>query len=55
MGIVPVVADMNHANSLNLTRLKESGIWGIIHKARQGLSFEDRAYATRRKAANRGK
>jgi len=51
MSIVPVVADMNHANSLNLTRLKAAGIWGIIHKARQGLSFEDRAYATRRKAA----
>jgi len=49
--ITPVVADMNHANSLNLTKLKGAGMWGIIHKARQGVNYEDRAYATRRAAA----
>jgi len=48
MPIVPVVADMNHANSVNFTKLKRAGIWGIIHKARQGVGFTDPAYARRR-------
>lgn len=51
MSIVPVVADMNHNNSLNLTKLKAVGCWGIIHKARQGIGFADGAYAARRAAA----
>lgn len=51
MSIIPVVADMNHNNSLNLTMLKAAGCWGIIHKARQGIGFADGAYASRRAAA----
>jgi lysozyme len=51
MSIVPVVADMNHANSVNFAKLKDAGIWGIIHKARQGVSFRDPAYASRRTMA----
>jgi lysozyme len=48
MPIVPVIADMYHANSVNFTKLKRAGIWGIIHKARQGVGFADPAYARRR-------
>jgi lysozyme len=51
MSIIPVVADLNHANSLNLTKLKAAGIVGIIHKARQGTGYGDPAYAARREAA----
>lgn len=51
MPIIPVVADMNHANSVNFTKIKAAGIWGIIHKARQGIGFGDPAYASRRAAA----
>jgi lysozyme len=48
MPIVPVIADMNHANSVNFSKLKGAGIWGIIHKARQGVGFADPAYTRRR-------
>ena len=51
MPIVPVIAGMNHANSVNFTKLKGAGIWGIIHKARQGVGFADPAYARRRDIA----
>lgn len=51
MGIDAVVADMNHNNAVNLTKLKAAGCWGIIHKARQGVGFADGAYAARRAAA----
>lgn len=51
MSIVPVIADMYHANSVNFTKLKGAGIWGIIHKARQGVGFGDPAYASRRAIA----
>ena len=51
MSITPVVADMYHGNSLNLTELKEAHMWGIVHKARQGVKYGDSAYASRRRAA----
>lgn len=47
MPIIPVVADMNHANSVNFTEIAAAGIWGIIHKARQGVGFGDPAYKQR--------
>lgn len=50
-GIIPVIADMNHANSLNLTQLKTSTVIGIIHKATQGIGFADDAYTRRRSSA----
>ena len=49
--IHPVVADLNHANPINLTKVKEAGILGIIHKATQGIGFRDPAYRSRREAA----
>ncbi len=51
MAIVPNIIDLNHARSINLTEVKAAGIWGIIHKARQGLGYGDPSYATRRDAA----
>ena len=48
MPIVPVVVDLYHSNSVNFSKLKAAGIWGIIHKARQGIGFGDPAYANRR-------
>jgi lysozyme len=44
--ITPVVADMNHNNSVNFSQLPPT-LWGIIHKARQGLGFGDPKYAQR--------
>ena len=51
MPIVPVIVDLYHANSVNFSKLKTAGIWGIIHKARQGIGFGDPAYASRRAMA----
>lgn len=51
MPIVPVIADMNHANSVNFTEIVAAGIWAVIHKSRQGLGFGDPAYKTREVAA----
>jgi GH25 family lysozyme M1 (1,4-beta-N-acetylmuramidase) len=47
MPIVPVVADMNHANSVNFTEVA-TWCWGVIHKARQGVGFGDPAYKQRK-------
>jgi lysozyme len=49
--IVPVVADLNHANSISFTKVKAAGILGIIHKATEGTVFRDPAYKSRRSAA----
>ena len=49
--IVPRIADMNHANTLNLTQFIAAGGWGIVHKSLQGPSFKDGAYKMRRAAA----
>jgi lysozyme len=51
MPIVPAVADMNHANSVNFTDLAAAGIWGVIHKARQGTGYGDPAYLARQSLA----
>lgn len=51
MSITPVVADMNHNNALNLSKMKAAGLWGIIHKAVQGTGFTDDQYTRRRAAA----
>lgn len=51
MSIAPVVADMSHGNSVNLTKLKAAGCWGIIHKAVQGVGFTDDQYTRRRASA----
>jgi len=47
----PVVIDLNHANSLNFSKVKAAGVLGIIHKATQGSSYKDPAYRSRRAAA----
>jgi hypothetical protein len=51
MSIVPRIADMNHANSLNLTEFVAAGGWAIIHKSLQGPGFKDPAYRFRIAAA----
>jgi lysozyme len=48
--IHPVVCDLNHANTINFTKVKGAGILGIIHKATQGF-WRDPAYKSRRSAA----
>lgn len=51
MSIVPMVADVAHFNPVNFTEIKEAGIVGVIHKARQGLGYADPMYARRMSAA----
>jgi lysozyme len=48
--IHPVVSDLNHANTINFTKIKSAGILGIIHKATEGM-WRDPAYKSRRSAA----
>lgn len=48
------VIDMYHGNAVansNFPTLKANGVFGIIHKASQGLNYRDPAYAMRRTAA----
>jgi len=45
--IVPRVHDLNHNNSVDFTALAAGGIWGVIHKATQGLGFTDFLYKKR--------
>lgn len=49
--LTPIVADMNHNNPVDFTKLALNGIVGIFHKATQGLGFTDKAYAPRRELA----
>lgn len=49
--ITPRLADMNHANSLNLTEFQNAGGWAIIHKSLQGPGYKDSAYRARRALA----
>jgi GH25 family lysozyme M1 (1,4-beta-N-acetylmuramidase) len=51
MTVIPLVADMNHANPVDFAALKHSSCIGVIHKARQGVGFEDNAYHKRRDLA----
>jgi lysozyme len=51
-----VIVDLSHHNgAVDLGRARDAGIVGIIHKATQGESFADAAYAgNRKKAADAG-
>jgi lysozyme len=51
MSIEPVIVDLYHGNSVNFAKLKAAGIWGVIHKAAQGVRLRDWAYASRRAIA----
>jgi lysozyme len=51
MAIVPLVADMAHFNPVNFSELKDAGLVGVIHKARQGVAIGDPKYAARMAAA----
>ncbi len=42
---------MAHFNPVNFSQIVESGIWGVIHKARQGLGYGDPKYVSRMAAA----
>jgi lysozyme len=52
MAIVPLVVDVNHANSIDFDKIAAAGIVGVIHKAIQG-TFVDNKYATRRPLAQK--
>lgn len=46
------VVDLSHHNTvISLPLVMTAGIWGIIHKVTQGISYVDPLYASRRKAA----
>lgn len=47
----PVVADMAHFNTVDMTRIAAAGIRGVIHKATQGLGYVDPLYHIRRSEA----
>lgn len=47
MALTPLVADMNHANSVDFGALAKAGAVGVIHKATQG-QFVDDEYKKRR-------
>ncbi|HEV7405143.1 MAG TPA: glycoside hydrolase family 25 protein [Chthoniobacteraceae bacterium] len=45
------IIDVNHANRIDLEKLKAAGFAAIIHKASQGVSYDDGLYQTRKEAA----
>ena len=50
--MIPLVIDIYHGDTvLDLENVKTAGIVGVIHKASQGGSIVDQAYASRRKLA----
>jgi lysozyme len=50
--VLNVVVDLSHHNTnVNLKTARKSGILGIIHKATQGLTYKDAAYAHRKTQA----
>lgn len=53
---INVVVDLSHHNAtVNLNKVKEDGILGVIHKVTQGRTFVDPHYKTNRtKASNAG-
>jgi len=52
--IVPRVHDLYHSNKVNFGSLAtDGGIWGVVHKATQGLGFTDPLYKTREALALR--
>ena len=61
--IIPRVVDLFHGDVLysdvhktdpvaDFTAMAQAGIWGLIHKATQGLGVSDPAYAARTKSAH---
>lgn len=46
-----MVADLAHFNPVNFAELKDAGIRGVIHKARQGIGYGDPMYGRRMAAA----
>ncbi len=47
---IPRVADISHHNVVSdLSLSVKAGLWGIIHKATQGVAYADPFYAPRRK------
>jgi len=52
MGTTNAVVDLSHYNAcVDFDALKADGIFGVIHKATQGLGFVDPEYASRRQQA----
>jgi lysozyme len=50
MAVVRRVLDLSHYNLVtNLSTVKSSGIWGIIHKATEATNYTDPKYAGRKK------
>jgi lysozyme len=50
---INVVVDLSHHNEdVDFAKVKADGIVGVIHKATQGLTYIDKTYATRQKAAS---
>ncbi len=50
--LAPVVADMAHFNDIGWSDLTtRSGLWGLIHKATEGVHYHDPKYGPRRKLA----
>jgi lysozyme len=49
--IVPTVCDMFHGNPVDFGKLAAAGMWGVIHKARQGIYISDSSYAARMEQA----
>ena len=50
--MINVVIDLSHHNStVDFTQVKAAGIVGVMHKATQGLTFEDPTYQSRKTEA----
>lgn len=49
--ISPVVCDLYHGNPVDFAKLANAGIWGVIHKARQGIPISDASYGARMEQA----
>ena len=50
---INVVVDLSHHNeNVDFAKMKAAGIVAVIHKATQGLTYVDRMYAARQKAAS---
>jgi lysozyme len=57
---VPRVVDIYHGDDVEgsdcvdgFQKAADAGVWGIIHKASQGLTYQDTAYNRRREAAQK--
>ncbi len=51
--IQPRVLDLSHHNTVtDLNATSQGGVWGVIHKATQGVGFRDSKYPARRAMAN---